>query len=241
MDVARGFVARDSAQFLHQRDDRIADAARAIRDVVEPQVLDSSRAADRVGDRRRNQAKFGFGACERSLDIEHELQMSVIGKQRADFVGAVERAENLRVGRIECSYVEEHRLVLSLQHDIESQDTSRYCLDSRDQRRASLGRDSVQHCVGSVQRLVGKIDPGDQPLQQSARENRHVDVRRLKQIAGTGNRAGLDRVKAKASAFVGRGAAESVKFGIDGVFPASRPDGRSGRPRWPARVRSSRR
>src|ERR1700722_4534913 len=101
MDVARSFVARDAAQFLHQGDDRIADAARAVRDVVEPQVLRSSRAADRVGDRSRHQAELGFCACECSLDIEHELQMSAIGKQRARFVGAVERAENLRVSRID--------------------------------------------------------------------------------------------------------------------------------------------
>ncbi len=48
MDVARGLVARDSAQLLHNRDDGIADAARAIGDIVETQVLDPSRACDRV-------------------------------------------------------------------------------------------------------------------------------------------------------------------------------------------------
>ena len=100
MDVARGFVARDSAQLLHDRDDRITDAARAIRDVIEPQVLDPSRAADRVGHGRRNQTKLRFRAGEGSLDIEHELQMSIVGKQLADFVGAVERSKNLRVGRM---------------------------------------------------------------------------------------------------------------------------------------------
>ena len=100
MDVARGFVACDSAQLLHQRDDGIADAARALGDVVEPQVLDPSGAADRVGDGRRHQADFRFRAGEGGLDVEHELQMSTIGKEIADFVGAVESAENLRVGRM---------------------------------------------------------------------------------------------------------------------------------------------
>ena len=101
MDVARGFVSGDSAQFFHNRDDGIADAPRAIRDVFEPQVLDPCGAADRIGHRRGHQTKFGFGAGEGRLDIEHQLQMSTIGKQFADFVGAVKRTENLRVSRID--------------------------------------------------------------------------------------------------------------------------------------------
>jgi len=100
MDVARGFVARDSAEFLHNRDDRIADATRAFRDVIEPHVLDPSRAADRIGRVHRNQTKLRFRAGERSLDIEHELQMSIVRKQLPDFIGAIERSKNLRVCRM---------------------------------------------------------------------------------------------------------------------------------------------
>ncbi len=98
MDEARGLVARESAQFLDQRDDRVTDAASAFGDIVEPQVLGSSGAADRIGDRRWNQTKPGFGACQSGFDVEHELQVSIVGEQRAGFVSAVERAENLRVG-----------------------------------------------------------------------------------------------------------------------------------------------
>src|SRR5208283_5174274 len=46
MDVARGFVPRDSAQFFDDRDYRIANSARAVGNVVEPQVLDSGCAPD---------------------------------------------------------------------------------------------------------------------------------------------------------------------------------------------------
>src|SRR5271170_6870821 len=101
MNPARRFVARDSAKFLDQRDHRIADAPCAVRDVVEPQVFDSARARDRIGDWRRNQAERGFGASQCGLDIQHELQVSVVGKQRTDFVGAIKRAENLRVSGID--------------------------------------------------------------------------------------------------------------------------------------------
>src|ERR1700689_4160699 len=98
MDEARGLVARDPAQFLDERDDRVTDAAGALGDIVEPQVLGSSGATDRVGDRRRNQTQPGFGAGQSRFNVEHELQVSNVREQRAGFVSAVERAENLRVG-----------------------------------------------------------------------------------------------------------------------------------------------
>jgi hypothetical protein len=101
MDVARSFLARDSAEFLDERDDRIADAPRAIRDVIEPQVLNSGRSANCIGDRRGNQTKRGLSASQGGFDIEHVLQVSMVGEQRADFVGAVERTENLRVSGID--------------------------------------------------------------------------------------------------------------------------------------------
>ena len=74
--------------------------------------------------------------------------------------------------------------------------------------------DGVKHRVGGIERIVGKINSCDEPLQQPARKNRDIDVRRLEDNADTRNSAGLDRVEAKAAAFVRRDATEAVKIRI---------------------------
>src|SRR5450631_117722 len=92
------------------------------------------------------------------------------------------------------SDVEEYGLMLSLQMDVESQmdvELQRTILSGvrhRDQGRPQpIVIDRGEHRVGGVGgRLVGKIDAGDHPIEQAAREHRNVDVRRLNLPAGCG-------------------------------------------------------
>src|SRR5260370_39814764 len=101
MDVAGGFIASYSAQLLDDRSDRIANSARAIGYVIEAQIFRTRGASNRIGDRARDNVQLCLRACQCGLDIEHELQMSVVGEQHANFVRAIERAEHAGVRRID--------------------------------------------------------------------------------------------------------------------------------------------
>src|SRR4051794_21377825 len=89
------------------------------------------------------------------------------------------------------SYREEHGLALALQPEVEA--------------GAVVGRSGEQGPPGGVvgQRpqddvlvvglgLVGEVDAGDHAVEQSAREHRDVDVRRLKTSLAVGHPAGLE-------------------------------------------------
>jgi hypothetical protein len=63
----------------------------------------------------------------------------------------------------------------------------------REQRVTPVGRYRGQHRTGAVGlRLGGEVDPGHAAMQEAAGEHGDVDVRRLEQTAGTGDRARFD-------------------------------------------------
>ena len=83
MDVARGLFARGAAKLAHQRGHRHASLARALGDSLHSQILDTRRPGNRLGDWLGHQAKLGFGPRQRGLDVEHQLEMRRVGKERA--------------------------------------------------------------------------------------------------------------------------------------------------------------
>src|SRR5699024_12074684 len=106
------------------------------------------------------------------------------------------------------SDVEENGLVLTLDADIETVSV-----------RGRTGHEGVpcvgvvdapQDGVGSVGLLfLGKVHAGDHPMQQAAREQRHVDVWRLGPVRA-GDRPGLEREDAKSAIVVGAAATASA-------------------------------
>src|ERR1700691_4939563 len=77
------------------------------------------------------------------------------------------------------SDIEENRLALTLQPDVEPELPFR--LGHGDERGPPrLRRDGAQHRVlGVGGLLVGEVHPGHYPVEQAAREDGHVQVRRL--------------------------------------------------------------
>src|SRR5271163_3703846 len=80
------------------------------------------------------------------------------------------------------------------------------------------GRQRTQQRIALVKRLVGKIDPRDEALQESTGKDGQVDVRRLRHTIAARHRARLDRAQAEATVGAGGGAAEPVEVGIDRSF-----------------------
>src|SRR3954447_17387866 len=69
---------------------------------------------------------------------------------------------------------EEDGLIGALQADVEAVTVA---MRLGDQGPAAFLGHRRQDRVGGVGRLVGEVDPGHDPLEQPAREDRHVDVR----------------------------------------------------------------
>ena len=117
------------------------------------------------------------------------------------------------------SGVEEHRLVGALQADVEAVEAGLGRIGLGHQRVAAVGRHQRQDRVGGVGRIAGEVDAREQPLQQAAREDADIDVRRLQRAAGTRHLARLDGGEGEAAVLVGRAAAEAAKR-VGGERPA---------------------
>ncbi len=100
MEMARRFLTRDAAQFADQGRHRHAVFARALRDVIEPQVFNPSRARNPLGRFALDEAEARLGARQRRLNFKHQLKMVRIGEQSTHLGRAPQRAENLRVRRM---------------------------------------------------------------------------------------------------------------------------------------------
>src|ERR1019366_4975320 len=113
------------------------------------------------------------------------------------------------------SDVEENRLVIALDADIEAVDRQ---LAARllvgNESPAALPRHQHQDGIGVVCRLVGEVDAGVDLPQHAAREDADHDMRRLRLAVGAGYYARLDCVEAVDPRLVGGGAAEAGKFSV---------------------------
>src|SRR5208282_786213 len=111
---------------------------------------------------------------------------------------------------------EENGFIVALQYDVEAEPGLGCVFDrARDQRRPAIRRYGFQDRIVRVERLVRKVDSGHQMLQQAARENGDVDMRRLEADVARGDRTGPDRSQAIASARIGCDAAETVEVRIE--------------------------
>src|SRR5690349_6132477 len=109
------------------------------------------------------------------------------------------------------SDIEEDCLALTLQEDVEPE--LALGLGHRDERGPPLRRaDGAQHRVRGVGgRLVGEVHAGDHAVEQAAREDRHVQVRRLDVAVGGRQRTWLERDDAVRAVRSGGAAAEAAE------------------------------
>src|SRR5688500_15705690 len=110
--------------------------------------------------------------------------------------------------------VKERGLAVALQVDVEAKAA---VLLASDERRAPLGLDREQHRVRLVGLwLVRKVDARDDALQQTAREDRDVDVWRLHPPVEVRDRAWLDRHEPVFARGVGTATPEAAEAGLEG-------------------------
>jgi len=111
-----------------------------------------------------------------------------------------------------CLHVEEHRLFVALQMDVEAIDRVTVArLPRRDQRRATVGRHQRQHGIGGVGSLAVEINPRLIVQEHAAREHGEHDMRGLRLAVGIGHSARLDGVEDVATLGIGADAAESLE------------------------------
>jgi len=177
-DPARGLIARHAANLGHKRGHRDAGFAGGRGDPLDPEVLDVRRFRNRLGDLLRHQAELCFSPRQCGLDVEHQLKLRHVGKERTHLGRSPQRAVNFRIRWMNAHrfcpracerivlYVEEHGLAAALQHNIEVQDAlgGVGVRDTRDQRGAAIGGQPAQQRIGLVERLAGKINPRNEPL-----------------------------------------------------------------------------
>ena len=118
----------------------------------------------------------GFASTEEGNILTEDAQWAKLREivEIATMSGTDPAAEGL-------SRLEEHRLVLALEADVEdvAADARRRAVARATSVVAAIGRHQRQDRVAGVGRLVGEIDAREQPLEQAAREDADVDVRRL--------------------------------------------------------------
>ena len=142
-------------------------------------------------------------SCSRPIIIAHSRQRRP-------------RATTLR------SYLEEHRLVVALQVNVEAIDcvAIAICLLG-DQRGAAIDRHQRQHGIGRIGGFAAEIDPRIEMQQHAAREHRQHDMRRLRLAVGIRHDAGLDSVEGVAAILVGANAAKTLERRIRQQVPAA--------------------
>src|SRR5689334_14862272 len=79
------------------------------------------------------------------------------------------------------SQIEKHRLARALQYDVERVDcgTVRSATAVSKERVAPSGGHQGENRIGSVRRLVGKVEPRQQVVEQPTRKHRDTNMRRL--------------------------------------------------------------
>src|SRR6516165_11119831 len=94
------------------------------------------------------------------------------------------------------SDVEEHRLVIALEMDVEMiHGVAAAGRALCNQRGAAVGWHQCQNGVGGIGGLAVEIDAGKVMQQHAAREDRDQNMRRLRLAVGIGHRARLDGVE----------------------------------------------
>src|ERR1035437_8724921 len=107
------------------------------------------------------------------------------------------------------SQFEESCLVRSLQPDVKSQVLA---VEDRNQRVTfGLGEGSEQWIIAVRLRFVRKVDACDQPVEQTAREDGYIDVRRLRASVPRGKWTGLDGHDRVDALIVGSAAAKTAE------------------------------
>ena len=137
------------------------------------------------------------------------LEMEEMGQQQAGRPGSDD--PHLRAHRqrplATRSGVEEHGFVLALKMNVER--VSRLAGPaSGNKGRARILRHQRQDRIARVGGFIGEIDARKQPLEQAAREDADIDVRRLSTAVRAWNRARLHRREAIAALAVARRSAQ---------------------------------
>src|SRR2546425_3468599 len=109
------------------------------------------------------------------------------------------------------SHVEEYRLALALEVDVEPVARVLAAPANSDHGCPPLLRHQGEDRVGAVRGLIGKIHPGIAVAQHAAREYGDQDMRRLHLSVWPRRCAGLDSLEPVGSVLVGSAAAETLE------------------------------